>query len=272
MSASWLLRQRSVPPLGVDFAAVLPTRVAELSAAGLSRLALPIGRDTVALGELFDVAAGDGDLPGLRIEGDCRRLHGIGRGMDGGRIVVDGPVGDYLGAEMTAGEIRVDGDAGLLAACALAGGRIEIGGDVGDFAASALPGAIDGMRGGVLVVRGNAGARFGDRMRRGSAVIHGRAGDFLASRMVAGTIALAGEIGAHPGFGMRRGTLVFAGDRPRVPDTFAPTGHDICVFWALLARSLAPFGEPFDALAGRPPERVVGDLGVDGKGEWLLPA
>ncbi|MCB1917008.1 MAG: formylmethanofuran dehydrogenase subunit C [Rhodocyclaceae bacterium] len=272
MSEAWLLRQRSVPALGVDFSAVSPSRVAALSADEVARLTVPMGREAVALGELFEVVVRKGDGPALRIEGDCSRLHGIGRGMDGGRIVVDGPVGDYLGAEMTAGEIRVDGDAGALAACALAGGRIEIGGDVGDFAASALPGAMDGMRGGVLVVRGSAGKRFGDRMRRGTAVVHGAVGDFLASRMVAGTIALAGAVGEHPGFGMRRGTLVFAGDRPRVPDTFSPTGHDIRVFWALLARSLAAFGAPFGGLAGRLPERVVGDLGADGKGEWLLPA
>ncbi|MCB1930399.1 MAG: formylmethanofuran dehydrogenase subunit C [Rhodocyclaceae bacterium] len=272
MTTAWLLRQRSIPDLGIDFAAVSPGRVAGLTADELARTALPLGRETVELGELFEVVARGGDGPELRIEGDCRRLHGIGRGMDGGRIVVDGPVGDYLGAEMTAGEIRVDGDAGLLAACALAGGRIEIGGDVGDFAASSLPGATDGMRGGVLVVRGDAGARFGDRMRRGTAVVHGAVGDFLASRMVAGTIAVGAAVGEHPAFGMRRGTLVFAGDKPRVPDTFSPTAHDIGVFWALLARSLAPFGGAFDGLGGRLPGRVVGDLAVDGKGEWLLPA
>ncbi len=272
MSKAFLLKQIEIPALGVDLAGVLPQAFADLTPAQLAQTKLALGRESVELGELFRVSALACEGPELRIEGDCRRLHGIGRGMAGGRIVVEGPVGDYLGAEMQGGEIRVDGGAGALAGCAMAGGRIEVGGDVGDFAASALPGAMDGMRGGVLVVRGNAGDRCGDRMRRGVAVIHGHAGDFLASRMVAGTIALAGPAGAHPGFGMRRGTLVFAGPQPSVPDTFSPTHHDIRVFWALLARSLGAFGAPFDGLAACSVKRVVGDLGSDGKGEWLLPA
>lgn len=272
MSLAFLLRQRALPPLGLDVAGLAPATLAGLGPGELARRVLELGRDRVELGELFDVSALAGEFPELRFEGDCRRLHGIGRGMKTGRIHVEGPVGDYLGAEMSGGEIQVSGNAGELAACAMAGGRIEIGGDVGDFAASALPGAMDGMRGGVLVVRGDAGDRFGDRMRRGVAVIHGRAGDFFASRMVAGTIALAGAAGAHPGYAMRRGTLVFAGPQPPIPATFSPTAHDIRVLWALLARSLASFGAPFAGLASRCPGRVVGDLGAEGKGEWLLPA
>lgn len=271
MSNGFRLKLATRPPLCVDLAGVLPAALAGLSVDAVSRLPLALGRETIELGEVFQVAALPGDAAELRIEGDCGRIHGIGRGMAEGRIVVDGAVGDYLGAEMRGGEIQVCGDAGALAACAMAGGRIEVGGRVGDFAASTRPGEMDGMRGGVLVVRGDAGERFGDRMRRGVAVVHGRCGDFLASRMVAGTIAVAGETGAHPGFGMRRGSLVFAGPAPRVPDTFSPTHHDIQVFWALLARSLAAFGAPFDGLAARRPKRFVGDLGAEGKGEWLLP-
>ena len=153
----------------------------------------------------------------------------------------------------------------------MAGGLIEVAADVGDFAAGALPGSMDGMRGGTLIVRGNAGARCGDRMRRGTVVLHADAGDFLASRMVAGTIAIAGRVGAHCGYGMRRGTLVFAGPPPAVPPTFVATHQDIVVFWTLLRRSLAYHGGPFAALPASAPRRLVGDLAVDGKGEWLLP-
>ncbi len=272
MSQACLLRLKAALPVGVDASGLLPERLTSLSIDEIARLPMEVGREEFALGELFDISLRESDAVELRLEGDCRKLHGLGRGMAAGRLVVDGPVGDQVGAEMRGGEILVCGDAGDLAAGAMAGGRLEVGGSVGDFAASTLPGAMDGMRGGVLIVRGNAGDRFGDRMRRGVAVVHGRTGDFLASRMVAGTIALAGDTGAHPGHGMRRGTLVFAGAQPRVPDTFAATHHDTRVFWALLTRSLAPFGAPFDGLAGRCPARVVGDLGAEGKGEWLLPA
>ena len=89
--------------------------------------------------------------------------------------------------------------------------------------------------------------------------------------MVAGTIAVGGRVGAHCGYGMRRGTLVFAGPPPAVPPTFVSTHQDIVVFWTLLRRSLAYHGGRFAALPARAPHRLVGDLAVDGKGEWLLP-
>ena len=107
-------------------------------------------------------------------------------------------------------------------------------------------------------------------MRRGSAVVHGDVGDFLASRLVAGTMAIGGRCGAHPGYGMRRGTIVFAGPPPPVPATFMPTAHDLGVFWGLLARDLQSEGGAFAQLAGRRPQRHVGDIAVGGKGEWLL--
>ena len=209
--------------------------------------------------------------PELRLEGDLSRFDAIGQGLDGGVLHIDGAVGDRLGLSMRSGEIHVQGPAGQLAGCEMAGGLIEVAGDVGDFAAGALPGSMDGMRGGTLIVRGNAGARCGDRMRRGTLVLHGDAGDFLASRMVAGTIAVAGRVGAHCGYGMRRGTLVFAGPPPAVPPTCVSTHQDIVVFWTLLRRSLAYHGGRFAALPARAPYRLVGDLAVDGKGEWLLP-
>lgn len=282
MSVRFNLRLRAQPALRVELAGLTPLAAAAAAgdAAELSRTTVWHGNERLALGELFDVAASAAEVPTLVFEGDLARFDGIGRGMDGGGIRVEGDAGDYVGAQMRAGEIHVAGDAGLLAACEMAGGRLEIDGAVGDYAAAALPGSMDGMRGGMLVVRGNAGARFGDRMRRGMAVIHGDAGDFLASRMVAGTIALAGRCGAHCGYGMQRGTLVFAGAAPEVPTTFVPTTHDIRVFWALLARSLAYHGgpaggagaSPFAGLAARMPRRFVGDLAADGKGEWLVAA
>ncbi len=271
MSAAFHLRLRAQPTLRLDLAGITPTAMAGQDAAAFARRTLWHGNDALALGEFFDVHALPDEAPALVFEGDLSRCDGVGCAMDGGSLRVDGDVGDYLGAQLSAGEIRVSGRAGLLAACEMAGGRLEVGGDVGDYAASALPGDMDGMRGGLFIVRGNAGARFGDRMRRGTVLIFGNTGDFLASRLVAGTIAVAGETGAHCGYGMRRGSLVFAGTPPPIPATFAPTGHDIRVFWALLARSLAAHGGPFVGLPGQRPRRLVGDLGADGKGEWLLP-
>ena len=276
MSATrgWCLRLKAQPDFRVDFGGVLPVRLAAMTADEVARVEVRHGNQMLALGELFDVAAlggADESSAELRLEGDLSRFDAIGQGLDGGVLRIDGAVGDRLGLSMRRGEIRVQGAAGQLAGCEMAGGLIDIAGDVGDFAAGALPGSMDGMRGGSLIVRGHAGARCGDRMRRGTVVLHGDAGDFLASRMVAGTIAVAGRVGAHCGYGMRRGTLVFAGPPPAVPPTFVATHHDIVVFWTLLRRSLAYHGGRFAALPARAPRRLVGDLAVDGKGEWLLP-
>ncbi|HJV25826.1 MAG TPA: formylmethanofuran dehydrogenase subunit C [Aromatoleum sp.] len=271
-TGAFRLRLRTQPVLRLELAGLTPLSLAGESSVEVARRMLWHGNEQLPLGEFFDVEALAADSAEIVFEGDLSRCDGVGRGMDGGRIRVEGDVGDYVGAEMRAGEIVVTGSAGMLAACEMAGGRMEVRGDVGDYAASALPGDMDGMRGGLLLVRGNAGARFGDRMRRGSAIVFGDAGDFLASRLVAGTIAVAGEVGAHCGYGMRRGTLIFAGPQPEPPPTFVPTGHDVQVIWTLLARSLVALGGPFGALAASHPRRFVGDLAADGKGEWLLPA
>ena len=275
MSATpgWCLRLKAQPDFRVDFGGVLPVRLAAMTADEVARVEVRHGNQMLALGELFDVAVlggADESSPELRLEGDLSRFDAIGQGLDGGVLRIDGAVGDRLGLSMRRGEIRVQGAAGQLAGCEMTGGLIDIAGDVGDFAAGALPGSMDGMRDGTLIVRGHAGARCGDRMRRGTLVLHGDAGDFLASRMVAGTIAVAGRVGAHCGYGMRRGTLVFAGPPPAVPSTFVATHQDIVVFWTLLRRSLAYHGGPFAALPASAPRRLVGDLAVDGKGEWLF--
>jgi formylmethanofuran dehydrogenase subunit C len=265
---------KQAPALRVDLRGVTPTALAGLTAARIERLPLNSGTQTLAVAELFTVrcdgvASADGEL---LLEGDLSRFDRIGWQTNSGRIVVDGPAGDYAGACMSGGEVHVKGRAGMLAACEMSGGTLTIDGDVGDHAACGLPGSMDGMRGGTLIVRGNAGARFADRMRRGTALVFGNAGDFLASRLVAGTIAIGGQAGAHVGYGMRRGSIVFAGAAPRVPPTFVPALADAAVAWQVLARDLARHGGPFATLPTRRIQRHLGDLSADGKGELIVPA
>ena len=263
------LTLKSQPALRVDATALQPAALAALSAAEVERLVLPHGRDGVAVGELFTVAAGADDT--LVLDGDLSRFDRIGCTLASGDVRVHGSVGAYAGAGMTGGTLRIDGSAGDLTACEMRGGRLEIAGHTGDLAASALPGSMDGMRGGTLIVRGNAGARLADRMRRGTVVVFGDAGDFAASRMVAGTLALGGRTGKHVGYGMRRGSIVFAGAAPVLAPTFVPVHSNADVFWQLLARDLATFGGPFAGLAQRRVERHAGDIAALGKGELLIP-
>ncbi len=266
--SGWTLRVRQPPTLRLDLRGLTPLALGPRRAAEIETL--PIGHDNrlLPLAEFFGVAPRNDDS--LVFEGDLARCDRIGWQMAGGRVVVDGAVGDYTGSCMTGGEITVWGDAGALAACEMAGGTLTVEGHVGDFAASTLPGSMDGMRGGELVIRGNAGARLGDRMRRGTVVVFGDVGDFVASRLVAGTIAIGGRPGAHGGWAMRRGSVVFAGSAPEPQPTFVPGIADVPVFWQLLARDLARHGGPFAGLPARRIERHLGDLAADGKGEWIV--
>jgi formylmethanofuran dehydrogenase subunit C len=274
--STWQLSLRQQPALRLDLRSVSPEALAELSAAQVEQVPLPLGNTTSPLGEWFRVAPLVSDSLDLLLEGDLSRVDRIGWQLGQGRVRVAGSAGDYLGACMRGGDLLVTGSAGDLAACEMAGGRLEIGGNAGDFVASTLPGSMDGMRGGTLVVRGSVGQRCADRMRRGTLVIHGDAGDFLASRLVAGSIALAGRCGAHPAWGMRRGSLVFAqGDAAQQPmpgSTFVPAGAEAAVFWQLLSRDLAQHGGAFATLPQRSIARWLGDLAVDGRGEIILPA
>jgi formylmethanofuran dehydrogenase subunit C len=263
------LTLKAAPALRVDMRGITPASLAGADPASLAGHTVWHGNERLALADLFAVKVRErrDDLTTLRLVGDLARFDRIGWGMDGGRIEIEGGAGDYLGALMTTGEIHCTGDAGMFAACEMAGGRLLVEGNVGDFVASALPGSMDGMRGGEVIVRGDAGERLGDRMRRGLLAVLGNAGNFAASRLVAGTVAIGGSIGAHPAFGMRRGTLVLAQVQPDLLPTFVPSVHDITVFWRLLSRQLAPLGDLFEGLTARMPQRFVGDLAVDGKGE-----
>jgi formylmethanofuran dehydrogenase subunit C len=268
--SGFTFRTKQPPALRIDLRGVTPAALAALSVADVERIPVGHGNQLAPLAEFFHVAARDDDA--LVFAADLQRFDRVGWQMNGGKLIVEGSVGNYAGACMSAGELAVKGDAGALAACEMAGGALTVAGNAGDFAASTLPGSMEGMRGGTLIVRGNAGARFGDRMRRGSALIFGNAGDFLASRMVAGTIALGGAAGAHAGYGMRRGSVVFAGPAPAHSPTFVPAIADAAVFWQLLSRNLAQHGGAFADLPQRRIERRLGDLADGGKGELIVVA
>jgi formylmethanofuran dehydrogenase subunit C len=259
--SGFTLRLKQSPALRVDMRGVTPS-------ADVPHLHVGHGNALMPLAELFSITPRhDGKLV---LEGDCARCDRIGWQMDSGTLIVDGPVGDYVGAGLRGGEIIVRGNARDLAACEMAGGSLIIEGNAGDFAASTLPGSMDGMRGGTLVIKGDVGERCADRMRRGTVVIFGNSGDFLASRLVAGSIALGGRAGAHTGYGMRRGSIVFAGAAPAPSPTFVPAIADVPVFWQLLARDLAKHGGVFAGLPSRRIERRLGDLAADGKGELIV--
>ena len=265
------LRRPAGEGVRVDLRGVTPAALCPLSEDAVASFEIAQGNRPMALGELFDilVEVREAPAPTLTLEGDLRGFDRIGWRMSEGMLSLTGDAGDYLGCGMTGGELIVSGNARDFTAAEMSGGRVLVDGDCGDFAAASLPGSTDGMRGGSLVINGNAGARLADRMRRGTLVLFGNAGDYAASRMVAGTVAIAGACGRHLAYGMRRGTVLCLGAHPEASSTFAATHHDIRVYWSLLRRHLALAGGVFAQLPATAPERFVGDIAADGKGELL---
>src|ERR1700759_2066256 len=124
------LTLRTAPPGRVDASPLTPERLTALNRGRVARLPLRCGGETVAVGDLFEVAAyvGDGTLS---LAGDLRRLDGIGTGMTRGRLTVDGDGGDRVGAGMRGGELTIAGAVGAYAGCEMAGGVVRIDGDAG---------------------------------------------------------------------------------------------------------------------------------------------
>ena len=200
------LTLRSAPAARVWAPALVPRRLQGLSAPEVAALTVRCGRETLAVGELFEVS-GTADEQ-LVLRGDLRWVDGIGMGMDerrgaGGRAVWPSPgraderrrdrgargAGDWAGAEMAGGVLRISGEAGARLGAAYTGARA-------------------GMTGGEIVVSGDAGQEAGAGMRRGLVAVGGRTGSGAGLRMLAGTVIALGGIGAEAGIGNKRGSLV----------------------------------------------------------------
>jgi formylmethanofuran dehydrogenase subunit C len=181
------LTLRTEPPAQVLAAPLTPERLRGLDGSEVAAVGVRCGRDTLPVGDLFDVA-GTADEQ-LVLAGDLRRFDGIGAGMAAGEIVVRGDAGAWAGGEMSGGVLRIFGDAGA-----------RLG--------AAYPGARAGMRGGEIVVTGDAGEEAGAGMRRGLVAVGGRTASGAGLRMLAGTVIALGGIGAEAGLGNKRGSLV----------------------------------------------------------------
>ena len=200
------LTLRTQPPARIGAGALLPERLHGLGAAEVAALRLRCGRQTVAVGELFEVSGACDEQ--LVLAGDLRRLDWIGALMSDGRVRVEGSCGDHLGARMRGGEITVRGDAGDWAGAELASGLLRISGNAGPRLGGAYPGARAGMTGGEIIVAGDAGEEAGAGMRRGLVAVGGQTANGAGLRMLAGTVIALGGIGGEAGIGNKRGSLV----------------------------------------------------------------
>jgi formylmethanofuran dehydrogenase subunit C len=262
------LTLREAPSAPVEAVALAPDRLAALPPDEVPRLELHHGSERVALGDLFTV--GDAGGTELRLEGDLRRLAGLGTGMAAGRLVAAGSVGPRAGAEMTGGELVVEGDAGDWAGAQMRGGVLTIRGSAGAQLGGAWPGESAGMRGGEIVVGGDAGPEAAAGLRRGTVAVAGTVGPGAALRMRAGTLVALGGLGPEAGAALRRGTLVSMASADLLP-TYAYACTYRPPFLALLLARLRALGLPVTAAQEAGPyARFCGDGAELDRGEILI--
>ena len=115
-----VLRWKAATTLPLEADLLRPDALAGLSAAEVSRKAIPLGNGRVEVGELFEVG-GRPEGGHLVLEGDLRRARRIGAGLGSGLLTVRGDAGMHLGAEMTGGAIDAVGDVARGAGMGMAG-------------------------------------------------------------------------------------------------------------------------------------------------------
>jgi formylmethanofuran dehydrogenase subunit C len=262
-----VLTLRATPNGAVD-ASSLALAWSELAAADIARLMLRVeGSGAVSLGDLFAVSGERFNR--IRVVGDLCAVEGLGTGLDGGELLIDGNIGPRVGARMKRGRITVTGDAGWGAGLEMAGGTLDIGGNAGPRSGGAPLGAKRGMTGGELIVRGSAAAEAGCCMRRGLIAIVGDAGEGTGRATIAGTVVVFGAVGPNPGQWSKRGTVVALGSITP-PETYRYACTYQPQYLGLLLRQLRDRRLPVTSehLTGSY-RRYSGDLAELGAGEIL---
>ncbi|MEM7467581.1 MAG: formylmethanofuran dehydrogenase subunit C [Pseudomonadota bacterium] len=255
----------------VDCGDLLPAKLCPMSSDEIGKQKLKVARSMRPVADIFDIETAPGDAT-LRIRGGTNRLQRVGAGMDGGRLIVDGNVGDYLGHELISGELLVSGDAGDFAASGQRDGLIHVKGNVRDYAGGAADAEMRGLKGGTLVVSGLCGDFLGYKMRRGIIIAHDVVGDYCANNMIAGTIILGQKCGNYLGIGMRRGTVLFLEKTKIDLPTFNLCGQFSLPILTVLRHHLHSVSHQAAMQLAKiqKVQRYCGDLGFDGQGEILV--
>jgi formylmethanofuran dehydrogenase subunit C len=210
--------------LPVDARLIQPASVLGLSRMEIEKLPLSIGNRSLLLGEICSVISDTQEEDMLIMEGETHRLTYAGFGMNGGKLIISGDVGDSVGSGMHAGEIDVLGSAGDCLGDGMQGGLIHVHGNVGDGCGGNRSGLANGMCGGMILVDQDGGREAGAGMRRGLIYISGDSGEYPGARMLAGSIFVAGKAGRGAGLGMKRGSII-AGELEQILPGFNSTGY-----------------------------------------------
>jgi formylmethanofuran dehydrogenase subunit C len=262
------LTLRAAADSSIEVEGLTPDRLASLSEKDIAALPAWQGSQQARVGDFFDVR-GERSAR-VRVAGQLARVHGIGAGMTGGELVIDGNAGARTGAQMTGGRLDVLGNAGDDAGMAMAGGVLRIRGSAADRLGAAAPGASKGMTGGEIVVDGSAGADIAARSRRGLVIVGGDAGADAARATIAGTLVVIGKIGANPGRASKRGSIIALGGVEAPATYWYACTYQPPHVRLTLTYIVRQYGMAVDArfLDGRY-RRFCGDAGTPGRGEIL---
>lgn len=252
----------------IELEGVSPDTLASLPERSIADLRVRVAGRSCVLGDVFAVRGGES--ASVRVEGDCSAVDGLGAGMQGGDLLIDGAAGNRAGAGLRGGRVEIRGRVGDDAGVGMSGGVLRVHGDAGHRLGAAAPGAAKGMSGGEIVVSGSAGADAAARCRRGLVVITGDVGADAARAMIAGSLIVFGRIGPGPGSGNKRGSIVAVGG-VAVPVTYAyactyePPHLRLTMTYLRRRYGLAISRRVVDGCY----RRFCGDAGQPGKGEIL---
>ncbi|MDH4214650.1 MAG: formylmethanofuran dehydrogenase subunit C [Candidatus Thorarchaeota archaeon] len=222
-----LLSLKQVPNIPIEADSITPTAFAGKTLAQIGKLVVMQGRNSCELREFFEITGESADSveeTEIVIRGDLRKVKQIGKGMNGGRIRIEGDVGMHLGAEMIAGRITVTGSVDAYAGAEMSGGNIQIEGNAGDYLCAGYRGSPDGMKGGRVFIAGNVGNEMALHMRKGFIAVKGNVGAMAATRMKGGSIIVCGELGPRACIEATKGMLFALGKVSSLPPTFKYSG------------------------------------------------
>lgn len=223
-----LLSLKKIPDIPIEADLITPSAFAGKTLEQIGKLKVMQGRDSCELREFFKItgeSADSAEETEIVIRGDLRKVKQIGKGMNGGKIRVEGDAGMHLGAEMIAGRIAVTGSVDAYAGAEMSGGNIQIEGDAGDYLCACYRGSPDGMTGGRVYVAGNVGDEMALHMRKGFIAVKGNVGAMAATRMKGGSIIVCGELGPRACTEATKGMLFALGKVSSLPPTFKYSGN-----------------------------------------------
>ncbi|OUT61154.1 MAG: hypothetical protein CBB71_05895 [Rhodopirellula sp. TMED11] len=257
----WILNRKSNEAVQIDARNLTRRRLREQLESGAGQIMLHADGAPVLLDELFDVQLQPSAVDRIEVHG---HLQGV----------------DALASYHDQGEFLIHGDTGNHVAAGLQGGRVVVHGSVGDSLGGPAPGAKAGMVGGVIQVDGSAGDYCGHRMRRGLIQVNQNVGRNLAASMIAGTLLVQGELDAPSiAVGMRRGTIVLtrpleALNQPSSAQHLAARLSTAVSFDAGFLKLMEFTVEraPIERLIQSPLRRCRADRSVGGLGEVIFSA